>query len=241
MPAFAVDPRLSPDVPHHLRRRIDRFTALGYMAVAGALSGVPIAQQPDRDRIGVFMANTRSGWSYAEPELIRLIHSGVDAMRAYLATAWFPAALQGETTIGLDLRGCAKTASGRVSGFGEALWLARDALERHAVDLAIVGAAESLVSPFVLHDWPPDEPLPSRGMAEGAVMFAIRRPSGQNRILLTDLRYTRQPPQQEPDWVPTLSGAGRLRMAVDTAVGEDTNVALGGGYWITVNYPKEDS
>lgn len=252
LPAFRADPLLDPDLPGNLRRRIDRFAALGYLAVAEVFAAIPAAQRPPRDRIGTFLTNTRAGWAYGEPELGLLVESGPAAMHAYQATAWFPAAAQGEITIALDLRGCAKTTAGRASGFGEALWLARDALERGAVDLAIVGGVESLVNGFVLRDWADDEPLPRTGVAEGAVAFALCRPGtdaalcrpGTDAALrLSNLRYT-APRTTDEDWVPTLSGAGRLHAVAngaDPAAGTDVAVPLGGGYWITVHRPSTPS
>lgn len=244
LPAFAADPRSHPDLPGHLRKRIDRFSAVAYLAISAVLAELDAAVRPERDRIGVFLANTRAGWSYGEPELGLLVDEGPAAMHAYQATAWFPAAAQGEATIALDLRGCAKTTAGRVSGFGEALWLARDALERGAVDLALVGAAESLVNGFVLGEWA-QHPLPGTGPAEGAVVFALRRPDGSGTARLSELRHTRPPEPPEQSWVPTLSAASRLHAAIRPhgkpaagTAGRETAVPLGGGYWITVNRPQ---
>ncbi len=238
LPAFRSDPREQAGVPASLRRRIDRFSAVAYLAIADVLEALPAHERPARDRIGLFLANTRAGWSYGEPELRTLVERGVDAMHAYQATAWFPAAAQGEASIGLDLRGCAKTAAGRQSGFAEALWLARDALERNAVDVAVVGAAESLTNDFALRDWAPDEPLPSDGPAEGAVVFAIRRsmPAGPPALAsLRDLRFSPPAaPGAETDWVPTLSAATRLLAALDRP-GAGVSVQLGGGFSITVD------
>jgi hypothetical protein len=239
LPAFRADPRQDPSVPRHLRRRIDRFSAVAYLAVAEALSTLPDAQRVERDRIGVFLVNTRAGWSYGEPELGLLVHQGADAMHAYQATAWFPAAAQGEVTIDLDLRGCAKTTAGRASGLGEALWLARDALERGAVDLAVVGAVESLVNGFVLRDWDERQPLPAHGPAEGAVVFALRRPTGRPSVRLSDLRHSGRAEEPDHTWVPTLSAAVRLHDAITAAGTEPTPVAIGGSFWITVTAPKE--
>jgi hypothetical protein len=246
LPAFATDPRLDPDLPATLRRRIDRFSAVAYLAVSAALAALAEEQRPARERIGVFLTNTRAGWSYGEPELGLLVNRGPQAMHAYQATAWFPAAAQGEVTIALGLRGCAKTTAGRESGFAEAIWLARDALERDVVDLAVVGAAESLVNGFVLRDWAEDEPLPTGGPAEGAVAFALRRPAGPAGARLHDLhhagRWSAAP--SGAWWVPTLAAACRLHSAVtnvtDGAIPSEpqTAVALGGGFRVGVRHPE---
>lgn len=237
LPAFSTDPRLDPGLPAPLRRRIDRFSAVAYLAWNAALAALPADQRPSRERIGVFLANTRAGWSYGEPELELLVRHGPEAMHAYQATAWFPAAAQGEVTIAMDLRGCAKTTAGRESGFAEAVWLARDALERDAVDLALVGAAESLVSNFVLRDWPEDQPFPADGPAEGAVALALRRPSEQGRVRLGALHHTAHAVDPAPcvHWIPTLAAACRLHRAVTRCgPGQDMAIDLGGGYQVGV-------
>ncbi|HEX7660229.1 MAG TPA: beta-ketoacyl synthase N-terminal-like domain-containing protein [Pseudonocardiaceae bacterium] len=240
LPIFQRDPRQVAGVPSRLRRQIDRFSALAYVAVSELLDELPAGQRPPRERIGVFLANTRAGWSYGEPQLGLLVDGGPTPMHAYQATAWFPAAAQGEVTIGLDLRGSAKTAAGRISGFGEALWLGRDALERDAVDLAVVGAVESLANGFVLRDWASAEPLPSTGPAEGAVVFALRR-TGSGRARLRDLRFggTDDTDPGSGDWVPTLSAAARLHEALSGGSAGVT-VSLGGGYAVTVDHPESD-
>lgn len=236
LPAFARDPRLDPDLPATLRRRIDRFSALAYLAVRAALAELPEGERPPRERIGVFLANTRAGWAYGRPELALLVEQGPAAMHAYQATAWFPAAAQGEVTIALDLRGCAKTTAGRETGLAEAVWLARDALERDAVDLAVVGAAESLVSDFVLRDWAADAPLPTDGPAEGVVVFALRAPGERGGARLDGPHHAATAAAPDGNWVPTLAAAARLHRAV-TVGGQQVPVALGGGYRVGVRRP----
>jgi Beta-ketoacyl synthase, N-terminal domain len=172
-----------------------------------------------------------------------MLTRGHRAVHPYFVTAWFPTAATGEVTIGLGYRGCAKTTAGRVSGFAEALWLARDALERQAIDLAVVGAVESVVAPFPLLDWPERE-LPSGGAAEGAAVFAVRRRPGSgldaHGVALHDLRYedTARTTAADQHWIPTLSIAAELAKHITQAPTEDSDVdvALGGGYRVTVRH-----
>lgn len=238
VPAFATDPREHPAIPGRgLRRRIDRFAAVAYLAVSSSLARV--AQLPSADRIGVFMANTRAGWEYGERGLSRLVADGPDAMLMYQSTAWFPAAAQGEVTIALGLRGAAKTAAGSASGFGEALWLARTALARGRVDLALVAAAESLVSSFVISGSTDRQRL--TGPAEGAVALALRRASGATHVRLRGLRV--EPGHDDetgPAWAPTLTRAAALHRAVTAAAerGAAAPVGLGDPYRIDVIPPR---
>jgi hypothetical protein len=241
VPAFAQDPRCAEGVPPRVGRRIDRFSALAYHAVSDLV--VPLVM-PAPERVGVFFANTRAGWAYAEPQMESMIRRGPRAVQPYFVTAWFPTAATGEVTIGLGFRGCAKTTTGRLSGFAEALWLARDALERQAIDVAIVGAVESVVTPFALLDWPLGQGLPTAGAAEGAAVFAVRqRPvtdHGTNGAALRGLRYeaTDRMTAADRHWIPTLSIAAELanRIAQAPDVDRDVEVALGGGYRVTVGH-----
>ena len=122
LPAFRSDPRKQAGVPVTLRRRIDRFSAVAYLAIADVLGALPAQQRPARDRIGLFLANTRAGWSYGEPELRTLVERGVAAMHAYQATAWFPAAAAAAHTATLRRTsgpaGSTETSSGRTSATG---------------------------------------------------------------------------------------------------------------------------
>jgi Beta-ketoacyl synthase, N-terminal domain len=242
LPAFAEDPRRAKGVPPRVGRRIDRFSALAYHAVSDLVT--PLVM-PAPERVGVFFANTRAGWAYADPQMASMISRGPRTVHPYFVTAWFPTAATGEVTIGLGFRGCAKTTTGRLSGFAEALWLARDALERQAIDIAIVGAVESVVAPFTMLDWPPGQGgLPTAGAAEGAVVFAVRqRPvidQGTNGAALRGLRYegTDRTTAVDRHWIPTLSIAAELanRIAQAADVDRDVDVALGGGYRVTVGH-----
>ena len=246
LPAFAEDPRRAEGVPPRVGRRIDRFSALAYHAVSDLVA--PLVM-PEPERIGVFFANTRAGWAYADPQMESMIRRGPRAVHPYFVTAWFPTAATGEVTIGLGFRGCAKTTTGRLSGFAEALWLARDALERQAIDIAIVGAVESVVAPFTMLDWPPGQGLPTAGAAEGAAVFAVRqRPltdQGTNGAALRGLRYegTDRTTAADRHWIPTLSIATELanRIAQASDLDRDVDVALGGGYRVTVGHGSREA
>lgn len=241
LPAFTEDPRGADDVPRRVGRRIDRYIALAYASVARLVAALDM---PAPERVGVFLANTRAGWSYADSQFEAMITQGPWYVQPYLVTGWFPAGGIGEVTIGQGYRGPAKTTTGRWSGFAEALWLARDALERGAIDVAIVGAAESLVASFAMLDWLPGS-LPESGAAEGAVVLAVAPwpMTGQEGIggggaIIHGLRYagTDRSTASDSDWVPTLSIAAELaRHITQTAdVQGDVEMALGGGYHATI-------
>jgi 3-oxoacyl-(acyl-carrier-protein) synthase len=235
VPAFSRDPRTAPGMPPRLGRRIDRFSALAYLTVTDLVASLAM---PEPGRVGVFFANTYAGWSYAEPQIDSMVRTGPWSVQPYFVTAWFPTAATGEVTIALGYQGPSKTTTGRLSGFAEALWLARDALDRQAVDVALVGAVESVVTPFALHNWPAGD-LPADGAAEGAVVFALRAlPAAQDRAgcaTLSDLRYddADRTTSADRDWIPALSIAAQLARSAASPDGE-LEVPLGGGYRATL-------
>jgi hypothetical protein len=245
LPAFTEDPRGAEGVPRRLSHRTDRYSALAYASVSRLVATLDM---PAPERVGVFLANTRAGWAYADPQFETLIRKGPKWVQPYLVIAWFPAGGIGEVTIGLGYRGPAKTTTGHLSGFAEALWLARDALERRAIDIAIVGAAESLVASFAMLDWPPGS-LPASGAAEGAVVLAVapwpmtgQGGMGRSGAIVHGLRYdgADRSTASDGDWVPTLSIAAELVQHTTQAadVDGDVDVALGGGYHATIRKAK---
>jgi hypothetical protein len=164
------DPREHPLVPPGLGHKIDRFAALALAAVLPLRSRIP--REVASERVGVYVANALAGWSYGEEQLQRLVANGPEHVHAFQATAWFPAAAQGEITIATGITGPAKTFSGRSSAFGEAMLAGVTALTYGRVDAALVGAAECCTSAYLrwssgLHT--------GSGLAEGAFFILLTR------------------------------------------------------------------
>jgi hypothetical protein len=128
-----------------LKRRFAKIDRFSIFALLASQPLVTVAKsQFSREQIGIFIGNMLAGWSFGEKELRNLHSRGIEHMSAFQATAWFPAAAQGEITIANDLRGYSKTLSGGVMCGLEALIAAIDAIRLGKVDAAIVGASESL-------------------------------------------------------------------------------------------------
>jgi hypothetical protein len=223
--AFPGDPRQRRELPATLGRRIDRFVALAYLALADCRRRTgPVAEEPDR--IGMFVANTLAGWSYGEPQLAALVARGPRSVGTYQATAWFPAAAQGEATIAFGWRGRAKTFSGASGALGEAWWAAANALVSGAVDLAYVGTAESAVNSFVATagglNGAPDRP------AEGAAFVAVRL-AGDGPAALR-LGWECGYVAEDAAWSPPLEYAAALADIVIKRVDLPARIVLGGGH-----------
>lgn len=128
-------------------KRMDRFSQL---AVAAARSALAAAGTPDaNEETGVVVGNMTGGWTYTEPELRKLHTSGLSEISPYLASAWFPAAAQGQASIQLGLTGFAKTvATDRCAG-GQAIGLAISRVAGGRASQLLAGGAEAPVTPFV--------------------------------------------------------------------------------------------
>ena len=87
-------------VHKRLRKKIDNFCINGLIAVDEAIkmSGLKIDSLDSHD-IGICVGNCLGGWKYIEKEVIELHKTGIRAISPYLATAWFPASLQGQISL----------------------------------------------------------------------------------------------------------------------------------------------
>ena len=137
-------------VSGRLRQKIDRFVIYGLCAAGMAIEDSRLFPGGiDRERLGIFVGNCLGGWWFTEPEL-RMLHTrGVRAMSPYVATAWFPAALQGQISLAHGVKGHSKTFSTfGVAGL-QAIGYAAQAIAADRADAVICGAAEDLSSAYI--------------------------------------------------------------------------------------------
>ena len=137
-------------VNRRLQRKLDPFCVNGMVAADMALrhSGLPW-QTLDAARIGISVGNCLGGWAYTQPELEALHTRGVSAMGPYVATAWFPAALQGQISLAYGFKGHSKTFSARDVAGLQAVGHAALAIDAGRADVMLCGASEDLSSPYM--------------------------------------------------------------------------------------------
>ncbi len=151
---FRPESYLSPRIV----RKVDRFSTMGLIAAQQALEDAglllddakPIWSQQEHggDRVGITVGNNLGGWEFAERELRNLWKSGPRDVSPYMATAWFPAAVQGNISIQFGIKGIGRTfLSDRASG-ALALIHAVDCLLRDRADIMLVGGSEAPFSPY---------------------------------------------------------------------------------------------
>ncbi|HEY6748100.1 MAG TPA: beta-ketoacyl synthase N-terminal-like domain-containing protein [Mycobacteriales bacterium] len=150
--AGQADDFLAADwLPPRFLKRTDRFTHLATVAAGAAidsaqlrigLGGVPA------ERVGVMVGNVLGGWEFAERELRDLWTSGPREVSPYQATAWFPAAPQGNICIRYGIHGRSRTfVCDRASG-AVAVLHAAETVMRGQADVVIAGGTEQPLSPY---------------------------------------------------------------------------------------------
>lgn len=178
VPVASVDDA-GPDhgIPRRLAKKIDRFTLLALMAARGALADAKIEVRADIDeRIGMVIGNATGGWSFVEPMMYGLFTEGMGAISSYVATAWFPAAPQGEISILLRLAGYSKTVSADRISAGFALEQALRSVGAGRAPFMLAGGAEAPLNALVLGAHLQGGGLAAEGagrLGEGAALLVV--------------------------------------------------------------------
>ncbi len=134
-----------------LLKKIDLFSHLALVAAELAMKDADIQLKNfDLKRTGIFMGNAIGGWLFAETELRDLYNEGRAGVSPYMASAWFPAAPQGQISIFYGIRGYSKTLVSDRAGSLLALDYAARTLRQGKLDLAIAGGMEAPVTPYGL-------------------------------------------------------------------------------------------
>ncbi|OGX34649.1 MAG: hypothetical protein A3C36_00050 [Omnitrophica WOR_2 bacterium RIFCSPHIGHO2_02_FULL_52_10] len=106
--------------------------------------------QENLERAGIFMGNAIGGWLYGETELRDLYIQGREGVSPFLASAWFPAAPQGQISIHYGIKGYSKTVvADRASSLMAIAYGART-LNRGNDDFILAGGMEAPVTPYAL-------------------------------------------------------------------------------------------
>jgi len=139
--------KLSP----RLLKKIDLFSHLALVASELALKDAHIdLANFDLKKTGIFMGNAIGGWLFAETELRDLYLEGREGVSPYMASAWFPAAPQGQISIFYGIKGYSKTIIADRAGSLAAIAYAARTLERGKLDLVLTGGMEAPVTPYAL-------------------------------------------------------------------------------------------
>jgi len=138
-------------ISERLLKKIDTFSHLALVAAELALQDAAIdVKSEDPNLMGIFLGNAIGGWLFAETELRDLYLEGREGISPYMASAWFPAAPQGQVSIYYGIKGFSKTiVSDRASSL-MALGYARKVLSKNKLNMILGGGMEAPVSPYAL-------------------------------------------------------------------------------------------
>lgn len=134
-----------------LLKKIDVFSHMALIAAELGLkdAGIDIKKE-DPNLVGIFLGNALGGWLYAETELRDLYIEGRNGVSPYLASAWFPAAPQGQVSIYYGIKGFSKTIVADRASSLLAIGYARKTLLKEKLDLILAGGMEAPVTPYAL-------------------------------------------------------------------------------------------
>jgi hypothetical protein len=156
-------------------KKMDRFSLLAMAACRTALDAAGLSEEDFRN-CGIITGNMVGGWSFTEPQLRALHAFGLSAVSPYLASAWFPAAPQGQVTIHLGLKGFAKTITTDRGAGAQAIEMAVERLRNsRRKEFLLAGGVEAPITPFV------EAALAQAGVATETVV------EGAGYLLLTSM------------------------------------------------------
>lgn len=138
-------------VSSRLLQKIDPFSHMALIASELALkdAGIDLSKE-NLNNVGIFMGNALGGWLYGETELRDLYIEGREGVSPYMASAWFPAAPQGQVSIYYGIKGYSKTVvSDRASSL-MAIGHALKVLSKKKVEFILAGGMEAPLSPYGL-------------------------------------------------------------------------------------------
>lgn len=139
------------NISERLLKKIDVFSHLALIATELSLKDAHLdLAKENLNRVGIFMGNAIGGWLYAETELRDLYLEGRSGVSPYMASAWFPAAPQGQISIYYGIKGYSKTVVADRASSLQAIAYAAKTLERNKLDIALAGGMEAPVTPYAL-------------------------------------------------------------------------------------------
>ena len=138
-------------ISERLLKKIDAFSHMALVASELALidAGLDIKKE-DPNLVGIFLGNAIGGWLYAETELRDLYLEGREGVSPYMASAWFPAAPQGQVSIYYGIKGFSKTVVADRASSLMALGYGKKVLLKNKLNVILGGGMEAPVSPYAL-------------------------------------------------------------------------------------------
>jgi len=139
------------NVSSRLLKKIDLFSHMALVASELSLQDANLdITQEDLKKVGIFMGNAIGGWLYAETELRDLYIEGREGVSPFMASAWFPAAPQGQVSIRYGIKGYSKTIVADRASSLMAIGYGAKNLIRKKNNFILAGGMEAPVTPYAL-------------------------------------------------------------------------------------------
>lgn len=139
------------NISSRLLKKIDLFAHMALVASELAIEDSRLdLSQENLKRAGIFVGNAIGGWLYAETELRDLYIEGREGVSPFMASAWFPAAPQGQISIHYKMKGFSKTVVADRASSLMAIGYGARTLNRDKDDFILAGGMEAPVSPYGL-------------------------------------------------------------------------------------------
>ncbi len=134
-----------------LLKKIDLFSHMALVATEQCIKDANLDMAKENlKRCGIFMGNAIGGWLYAETELRDMYLEGREGVSPFMASAWFPAAPQGQVSIYYGIKGYSKTVvSDRASSLMAIAYGAKTLIHGKD-DFIFAGGMEAPVTPYAL-------------------------------------------------------------------------------------------
>lgn len=138
-------------VSSRLVKKIDVFSHMALVSAEQALQDAKVdSSKVDKTRVGCFYGNALGGWLFAETELRDMYIEGREGVSPYMASAWFPAAPQGQVTIYYGFKGYSKTLVADRASSALALWYGAKIIADNKNDYCLAGGMEAPITPYAL-------------------------------------------------------------------------------------------
>lgn len=139
------------NVSSRLLKKIDLFSHMALVASELCIEDAKInLAEENLKRVGIFMGNAIGGWLYAETELRDMYLEGREGVSPFMASAWFPAAPQGQISINYGIKGFSKTIVADRASSLMAIGYAARTIIRGKCDFILAGGMEAPVTPYAL-------------------------------------------------------------------------------------------
>src|SRR3989344_3250485 len=139
------------NVSSRLLKKIDLFSHMALVASELAIQDAKLDfTKENLKRAGIFMGNAIGGWLYAETELRDMYMEGREGVSPFMASAWFPAAPQGQVSIFYGIKGYSKTIVADRARSLMAIAYAAKNLIHGRNDFILAGGMEAPVTPYAL-------------------------------------------------------------------------------------------